>query len=204
MIIVDLVCRGANSPKVYKKYIQFLESKYKSKVTRVWFKNKTHGWKRPSTKIEFENRSCYLKDIYSDYYMIGFIRENLFMRPSCENCQFKKFPRVSDITLGDFWGVNLMDKNQDVEEGTSLVMVNSEKGRILFQSIKDRIFWEEKCIDDTLKHNPCIIKSVIMNQKRSDFFKKLDLIPAKDLFYEYCKLDYYKKIKCFIKKYLKE
>ena len=26
-------------------------------------------------------------------------------RPSCHNCKFKGFPRIADISVADFWGV---------------------------------------------------------------------------------------------------
>src|SRR5690606_17487561 len=105
LITLDFVCRGTNSPKAYKKYLEMLESRYKSKVKRIWFKNKSHGWNRFSTRVDFWNGKTYLKDRYSDLYMRGYIEFNLYMRPSCSVCKYKSFPRVSDITLGDFWGV---------------------------------------------------------------------------------------------------
>ncbi len=174
LTIVDFVCRGSNSPKVYEKFLKYLENKYQSKISRVWFKNKTYGWNRFSTKVEFENGQDYLEDRFNDIYIVGYIRYNLYMRPSCANCQYKEFPRVSDITLADFWGVKLKDQEKNIENGTSLVMINSAHGEEIFEEIKENLFYEEKTLKDTLEGNPSILTSPVMNPKREYFFKNLD------------------------------
>lgn len=187
LLIIDFVCRGSNSPKVYEKFLEYLEAKYHSKIKKVWFKNKTYGWNRFSTKVEFENGESYIEDRNNDMYIVGYIHYNLYMRPSCADCHYKTFPRVSDITLADFWGVKLTDSARDVEKGTSLVMLNSQKGVELFNRIKDSIFYEKKTLDDTLKGNPSILKSPVMNSKRDYFLKHLDDMPFEKLMRKCCR-----------------
>lgn len=177
LFIVDFICRGSNSPKVYEKFLAYLEKKYKSKIKKVWFKNKTYGWNKFSTKIEFENGQFYLEDRYHDLFIVGYIRYNLYMRPSCAECDYRGLPRVSDITLADFWGVKMSDISKDVEQGTSLVMINTSKGAELFESIKENLYIEEKELEDTIKGNPSLFSSPVMNKKREYFFKNLDRVP---------------------------
>lgn len=174
LTVVDFVCRGSNSPKVYEKFLEYLEEKYQSKVTKVWFKNKTYGWNRFSTKVEFDNGQSYLEDRYHDKYIVGYIRYNLYMRPSCAHCEYKTFPRVSDITLADFWGIKLDNPELDIEKGTSLVMINSLKGKNLYKNIERGIFSERKTFSDAFGGNACISTSPIMNPKRQYFFEHLD------------------------------
>lgn len=174
LIIVDFICRGSNSPKVYSLFLNGLEKEYGSKVRKVWFKNKTYGWNRFSTKIEFENGMEYLKDRYKDLFIRGFIEKNLYIRPSCSACLNKRKTRVSDITLGDFWGVELSDSNRDIDKGTSVIMVNSDKGMNLLESIKESIFIEEKNLDDVLKSNPHYYESVKSGKDRVEFMDKID------------------------------
>lgn len=204
LVICDFVCRGSNSPKVYMKFLNYLESKYKSKIKKVWFKNKTYGWNRFSTKIEFENGKEYLKDRYSDLYIRGYIEENLYMRPSCSNCKFKGMSRKSDITLADFWGVKLEHKGMDIEKGTSLVMVNSKKGEEIFEEIKSNIFFEEKTIEEALEKNPSIIKEAKKSKNRDEFMNQLDDMPINKLIKKYCKNNRLKRRKIIIKSYLKK
>lgn len=178
LFVVDFVCRGVNSPLVYRLFLDALEEKNSSGVSRVWFKNKVYGWRRFSTRIDFKNGSRYIEDRYSDIFIRGFIEANLYMRPSCSDCEFKGTDRVSDITLGDFWKITLNDSEADTDKGTSLVIINSDKGKGLFEKIKGRIFYERKTINDALAGNPCIDKSIKHNPLRKDFF---DNIHNKDI-----------------------
>jgi hypothetical protein len=50
LILCDFICRGVNSPLVYRKYLDDLEIKYGSQVKQIWFKNKTYSWQRFCTK----------------------------------------------------------------------------------------------------------------------------------------------------------
>ena len=61
---------------------------------------------------------------------------NYGLRPSCYNCHFKSAERESDIMLADFWGVDKILPQMFDDKGTSLVLVYSEKGKALFDSVK--------------------------------------------------------------------
>ena len=68
---------------------------------------------------------------------------NIALRDSCTNCKFKKENKASDITLADFWGINNIKPNMNDEKGTLLVIVNSEKGKALFEEVSNIIKSEE-------------------------------------------------------------
>lgn len=175
LYLIDFICRGVNSPKVYKKFLNELKSKYKSDVSKVWFKNKTYGWNRFSTKIEFENGEEYLQDRYHDAYIRGYIEENLFIRPSCAHCEFKGLHRVTDITLADFWGIQLEEEYMDdMDGGTSMVMVHTELGKQLLDSISHRIYKVEKKLSDVIPGNVCFEHSIQHSVYRKQFMDDLD------------------------------
>lgn len=174
LILVDFICRGANSPKVYRKYLDELEVAYGSKITKVWFKNKSYGWNHFSTKIEFEDGQYYLEDRKHDAYVRGYIEKNLYMRPSCTACIHKGFPRVSDITLADFWGIQLRQKDKDTDKGTSMLILNSIKAKKLFPLLKERIFFEQKTLEEAEKGNFCMYHSVPFGENRAQFMCDLE------------------------------
>ncbi|RCX09879.1 coenzyme F420-reducing hydrogenase beta subunit [Anaerobacterium chartisolvens] len=174
LLLCDFICRGANSPKAYLKYLESLKLQYGSDIKRVWFKNKINGWNKFCTKIEFENGSEYYADRYKDLFMRGYLKYNLYMRSSCYRCSFKGFPRQSDITLADFWGVELKDKSVDTDKGTSLVIINSEKGQRHFDELGDRVFKEENSLEAALPFNQCAVSSVGIGEKREYFFSEID------------------------------
>jgi hypothetical protein len=97
------------------------------------------------------------------------------LRKSCYNCKFKKLPHKSDITLGDFWGVKKKYPKTYNKYGTSIIIINSNKGKELLDEIKKTIFIKEvKFIKFVLKHNPCINESINGLNRRKNFFKDLD------------------------------
>ena len=161
LYICDFICRGVNSPKAYKSYLDDLEKKYSSKVMRVWFKNKTYSWNNFATKIVFENNAEYIADRETDPFMLSYIKSKstINLRKCCYNCRFKGVSRPwSDITLGDFWGI---DKISDIEtkNGVSAVILHSQKGKLLFDCIVNSIVAEKHDIKEIKQYNPCIEKS---------------------------------------------
>lgn len=175
LIICDFICRGVNSPKVYIKYLQELESQYKSRVKQVWFKNKTYGWNKFCTKILFENGQEYYGRRDTDPFMYGYIKKelNLYMRSSCGQCRFKGSKRPVDLTLGDFWGVQLQ-KNEDMKNGVSVVLVHTHNGMQLFESLRNenKLFCETKQLSDVIQGNACLLNSA-RTEKSNNFYLTL-------------------------------
>lgn len=170
----DFICRGMNSPKIFKKYIEDLEDKYMSKVKKIKFKNKIHGWHNFSTRIDFENGKKYIGGRYVDAYMLGYLKYNAFMRPSCYECKFKGLPKNSDITLADFWGIEKINLKLDNNKGTSMVLINSEKGKELFDKIKNNIEFEQIKSEDVFEQNVCNSYSPKLTETRKKVFENID------------------------------
>lgn len=187
LITCDFICRGVNSPKVFLSYMDMLEKKYGAKATKIKFKAKQWGWHNFSMRVNFANGKEYCKDRWHDLFFIGYLQSGNFARPSCYECKFKGFPQKADITLADFWGIEKIDKSMDQDKGTSLVMVNSDKGMKLFEAIKDGIKWREFSIEQAAQGNPAMntpLKAV--SSDRKEFFEALDEKPfnivAKEFF----------------------
>lgn len=180
LIIVDFLCRATNSPKVFEKYKESLKARYGSKIVAIKDKNKDHGWHSLARKVTFENGQVYYGEGHEDDYRRGY-HANVFERPSCYECKFKGVPRISDITLGDFWGIGSVDPSLEQNLGTSLVMINSEKGEKYFDIIRDKLVMKEFSLDDIVPGN----STAIMGGKlpypagidRNEFFKALDEMP---------------------------
>ena len=174
----DFICRGVNSPKVFLKYMDMLELQYGAKATKIKFKAKEWGWHNFSMRVNFANGKEYCKDRYHDLFFIGYLQANLLTRPSCYDCHFKGFPQKADITLADFWGIENLDKSMDQDRGTSLVMVNSDKGMLLFDSIKDKIEWRQFTMADARKGNGAMDASVkALKPNRRKFYEAIDKEP---------------------------
>ena len=158
--------------------MKMLEKEFKSTATNIKFKAKDEGWHNFSMRVKFANGKEYCKNRWQDLFFIGYLQNGVFTRPSCFACRFKGFPRTSDITLADFWGIENIDPSMDQDKGTSLVMINSPKGMKLFESIKEQIEWKEFSYEEALKENPAIENSLNRpDTNREIFFNDIDKLP---------------------------
>ena len=174
LIIVDFICRGVNSPKVYRKYLDSLERKYGGKVVYVKAKNKELGWRNLTRKIVFDNGKVYYGVRMDDDFRRGY-HTNVFCRPSCYACQYKGFPRMADITIADYWGIEKVDKNLDNNIGTSMILLNSKKGEAYFELVKDKLEWEYTPFESILPGNIALRKPIEPARiDRKLFFEDLD------------------------------
>ena len=174
LIIVDFICRGVNSPKVYRKYLDSLERKFGGKVVYVKAKNKELGWRNLTRKVVFDNGKVYYGVHMQDDFRRGY-HTNVYCRPSCYACQYKGFPRMADITIADYWGIERVDPNMDNNIGTSMILLNSNKGIAFFEKVKDKLEWEETSFESVLPGNIALRKPIEPARiDRKSFFEDLD------------------------------
>ena len=186
LIICDFICRGINSPKIFRKHLDSLEYKYGSKIIYAKAKNKELGWRALTFKAIFENGKSYYGTRQVDNFTRGYLHTGSFCRPSCYDCKFKRIPRIADITLADFWGIEKIFPELDDNTGTSLILCNSKKGINFFDSIKDDIVFLPVEIKDAIKGNPSVLKSLsppLIN--RDNFFSDVDKLPFEKVAHKY-------------------
>lgn len=195
LIIVDFICRGVNSPKIWRKYLDSFEERYGSKVVYAKAKSKEYGWRNLTQKVILENGKAYYEDRYVNNFTKGYLQTNAYCRPSCYDCQFKGFPRVADITIADFWGVENVNQSMEKNLGTSLVMINSQKGANYFELIKPRINSAEVPFESILAGNPMLVASLEPScVDREQFFVDVDQMTFTELANKYININSPKKI----------
>lgn len=170
----DIICHGVPSPKVWEKYKEYRSKKDmpNGKLNNIYFRDKEKGWKQFGMKFQYDD-FVYFKTLDKDLFMQTFL-QNLSLRDSCYNCNFKKFNRVSDVTLADFWGIQRIMPEMDDNKGLSLVIVNSEKGKKVFKLISQLVEFKEVDINEALKYNPSMVRSVKVDNNRDKFFEDLE------------------------------
>lgn len=174
LITCDFICRGVNSPKVFLRYVNWLQGKFKSPIESIKFKDKTLGWRSLAIKVNFKNGKTYLGDRSHDPFMVGYLRNNSFIRPACHQCEFKDLPRYADISLADFWGIEKLEPNLDDNKGTSLVLLNSKKGEEFFMNSASGMKFKEFPFLDAIAENPAFSHSPEIKANRDVFFDDLD------------------------------
>lgn len=170
---LDFICRNVNSPKALNEYITDMEKIHNSKVSFLRQKSKKIGWESLATNIVFENGTEVILDKESDLWIKGFIQQDLFTRESCFECQYRSIPRKnSDITIGDFWGC-LDVSPYELYRGISVVIVNTEEGRSIINSIRDNLMLIEKEINEVINGNPALLQDPKRNSNRDAFFENV-------------------------------
>lgn len=170
LIIVDVICHGIPSPLLWEKYIKYRGFQ---DVQRVNFRDKRNGWSNYGISI-VSGEAEYFCDRRDDPYMKLFLN-NISLRPSCYNCQFKGQYRRADITLGDYWGV--IDYEN---KGISLCIINTEKGKRFFESVSSELVTQKVDAEKALSHNTSFYKSVGLPLQRKKLFE--DLEDGKEVF----------------------
>lgn len=136
-ILVDIICHGVPSPQLWNDYIQSLQECHGGSADYITFKDKRNGWDDPLAFARISGKEVRLSE-YSWWFY-----ENYSQRPSCFSCPYTKLQRNSDITIGDFWGIQKAFPDFYNPRGNSVVLVQSKKGAELFEKIKNSFDWVE-------------------------------------------------------------
>lgn len=169
-----LICEGVPSYKVWRKYVDVLEKKEKSKMINASFRNKEVGWDSPVARYDFENgKTKKTLSFNFDTYVIGFL-QGLYYRNSCSNCQYKGNGHNSDILIGDLWGADKDLLEETDYKGISAVILNSDKGKKLFEQVKDNFKFKNIETEKVIKYNKLLMQPIEKNPNRKNFYDKLD------------------------------
>ena len=174
LLTVDFICHGVPSPKVWERYLEEEVATDHDFISSINFRDKRQGWKQYMTSIGYEKdgmRRIKLLPNSNNYYMKAFLA-NLTLRPSCYVCSAKSGKSHSDITLGDFWGIDRVNAEMDDNGGTSVVMIHTEKGLSAIR--RDMLRWASSTYEDVVRHNPSVETSAKCHPKREQFFAALD------------------------------
>lgn len=144
--IVDIICHGSPSPKVWHEYVNLLEEKH-GKISSLSFKDKRIGWMSPIAVAQMQDQEVSLRAYQKVFYSSN------ELRPSCHKCPYARIERTSDITIGDFWNIKERIPDHYNEKGVSLFIVHTVKGEKLFDHAKKLLNWFESNVTDCLQYN---------------------------------------------------
>lgn len=171
LLLVDLICHGVPSPKVWQHYIAYrsIQDAQGEKPAAINLRSKETGWPRYSIRFDYPSGQFYSAYNFQDPYLRGFVG-NLCLRPSCYDCRFKGDTRISDFTLGDYWGVWDQRPEYHDEKGTSLVLLHTEKAKQCWEQIAGQLKAEQVDVQEALKDNPSALESSKRPSARELFF----------------------------------
>ena len=196
LLAVDFLCHGVPSPGVWRKYLDetfgrsarraaagkntVLSSSLKSLpvIAGIEFRDKEmFGWKKFSfvvcgeSAVKADKNSVLLSaKHYENAYMRGFLAD-VYLRPSCYCCRCKNGVSRSDLTIADFWGIGSLMPDFDDDKGVGLVLVNSIKGKSVFDSLDMEV--RSASLVDAKRFNGGFKEQVRVHPKRGEFFNLL-------------------------------
>lgn len=169
---VDVICHGVPSPKVWKKYINEICGT-PAAIIGINFRDKTNGWSDYNVCVRYKSENV-VKELQTkatkDVFMRAFLAD-FATRLSCYSCKAKRGRSHSDITLGDFWGIDNVFPDMNDERGTSVVVIHTEKGRKSVEGLG--IKTKETSLDMLKQYNPSYIRSAPRHPKRDTFFARI-------------------------------
>lgn len=162
LYVVDFVCHGVPSQKMFNDTIHIWEKRNKCKVLSYTFRYKAMSSPH-CYKIEFvkDGISDCEMGIYSHESYYRAFRRYFMFRESCYKCAFARINRTSDITIGDCWGLERVVENiqlSDMWKGFSMFQINSNKGMEMLNCLKDNFYYNEFPQSVAIKWNPSYSK----------------------------------------------
>lgn len=192
---IDIICHGVPSEQLFQQYIAFEENKYNSKITAFRFRDKKQGWKLHGSMTFDTNETIYFEPENSSYYQL-FLNSYTY-RENCYSCPYASEHRPGDITIGDYWCIELVHPELivenggeiDHEKGVSCMILNNDKGNELLSNYGSGIKRWKSSYENASKYNrqltaPSQLKEerdLVLELARNDY-KSLDRWYKKRLF----------------------
>ncbi len=173
LIIVDLVCYGAASPGVWNAYIRYLGRRHGNKVTQFCFRDKRNR-NNGRTCSYVAGGTEYVSELGHNIYCKMYFG-NYILRPVCHSCRFCTVDRFSDFTIGDFWNIENIRPEADDGLGTSMVIVHTEKAKVIWERVKEQTFWFECRKEEILQ--PRLTNPTCAARARKQFMILYKIIP---------------------------
>lgn len=133
-LLIDLFCHGCPSMLVWNKYEQNIKKQVKNKkFDDVQFRSKVRGWGTFYVVVVVEGVRAFISSPKQDEFYSLFFSDHV-LNDACSDCKLRSTMEYTDIRLGDFWGKRFLNDRK----GVSAVAITSERGQMLFETIKDK------------------------------------------------------------------
>jgi coenzyme F420-reducing hydrogenase beta subunit len=153
LITAEIICACSSSSRIFKRYLNAKTAEKDSPVTKIAFRDKSKGWNNVATTLNFENgKEESTKRRWNIYYHC-FVSAYLAKR-SCFRCEFAGDNKIADITMGDFWGYDKINKKLKLDKtGVSVLKIATKKGMDLVNEVKDGLCLYKVSLDDIYNNN---------------------------------------------------
>ncbi|MBR6669081.1 MAG: Coenzyme F420 hydrogenase/dehydrogenase, beta subunit C-terminal domain [Clostridia bacterium] len=138
---IDLICHGVPPAAMLDDYVKLLGKRLHGRVEGLSFRDKSISrdfCARIDVRRGKKRRSYYLRSGILSFYK--YFLQGMTYRDNCYTCPYARMERVSDVTIGDYWGIE-KQHGEDIRAGRmperkdwSCVLANTEKGQRLLDA----------------------------------------------------------------------
>lgn len=205
LITTDFICHGVPSPKVFRKYLDWIEAKCGDKLLDFNFRDKKYGCDsglftvgifQNIGRVEFLNKE--------NSYVYGMMHD-LFIRECCHKCEANGLRRDADFTIADFWGIGKrvkFDHEEEKQRGISLIATNSNRSVDIFNAISDTLYYTERGIQEAYEGNWNYRYSANRNAKSEDFWSSYSICNSWEELLPFFKPSISEQCKLVVKRYM--
>lgn len=152
LITCDIVCHGTPERETFNRYIE--SELDPEQIAYLTFRDK-NGW--AITAYDRNNQPLKRMGLKNSLYYNGFM-EGYIYRENCYTCPWAQKNRISDLTLGDFWGVGEQqpfaeDPKAALQKGLSVLLVNTDRGQALLDQVKPALICYERTVQEAVQKN---------------------------------------------------
>lgn len=164
-LTVDIICHGTPPMKYLKEYMTVADRNHKAK--NIVFRGKRDYYFTLCNEHEIlssKKSSC-------DFYFYGFL-QGLIHRDNCYSCNWARAERCSDITIGDFWGLDKSSLKVEYEGKVSVVLINTKAGEEFWDKYKNYFCWEERTVAEAIDNNSQLKRPSVCHPDRQRFLEQ--------------------------------
>lgn len=196
---VDFLCHGVPSQRLFDQCREYEEKRDKIQFVSYQFRaKKKHGATPHYVKLAYlKNGKVMSKTkLYVDSLFYNGFQKYITLRDSCYDCHFSYSNRCSDITIGDFHGIDKYVNGINRFDGVSTVCVNTQKGSDFWQSVQSETVCHALDFAMLLENGELMCGGTQKPAARDDFIKALVEDPFEQVAEKYLdgSRDYTKKI----------
>ena len=136
LIIMDFLCHGVPSIKVFQDYLEQEERKRGKKIIDYKFRTKDFGWSNYGVNVRYKNGKTIKSVLRCNWFYQASMTRDLFLRKSCYTCS-KNVCHDADLTIGDFWGIANYKPEINDQKGISVILTNTPKGEEILDEIRE-------------------------------------------------------------------
>lgn len=173
LITADIICHGVPSQKLFDKYIEWLSLKTNGEIIYYGFRDKDVSQWTCAGKTKTKTKTKVINGSIDPYYS-SFMRGETY-RHCCYKCEFACInKRPSDITMGDFWGIESVHPKFYSSKGISCCLINTKKGEDIFDKIQSKYEWIETTVNNISKGNCNLLHPTKKPPIRSTIYDGID------------------------------